>query len=1139
MKFKLLFILFIFSSLKVSAQGLPCRASEENAKVYRNNPSALQEKMDFDMFSKRFALQQSKKSSKADGESYVIPVVFHIYGDVQSGQTVTYQKIVNHLAHLNDDFNGRNDDFNTVEPFFQDRRGTLGIEFKLAKIDPNGGCTNGVVFHPAKNGYGNGGGYDSQIAVDAWDNTKYMNVYIQNDLYNDGQLTNSGVAWYPSTSMTNNNTARVVYNGAYLYDNSSNKEFSAVLTHEFGHFLNLIHTFEGGCSGTDQVDDTPAEDGYHDLGCTPGTNCNGDKVNIENYMGYNGAQGCYKMYTQGQIDRMLAALQHPARVTLWQPQNLIDTGVNATGSSLLASATSFKEAVINDGSFDTSSTISLDGSKEFVMTSGTMVSDTHFTHNFPVGIIPVLTVNSNNQVTITLTGNAMNHDLNDNATGEISFLPAAFTGGTDDLTCNSLFFYLKYADPYGIFFVDMPDVVISSALTWEYFEIAMGDDPAFGGWRFDANELKIETYDKNLVCETGTRNISLLASNVAINAASNFTAPEAYPNQLDLRNAGYTDWDGKTGYVGFDYLIDGATCYGWFKVTVDANGDGYTISEYAYNTEPGATIYTGVTPKVGVVISPDIVYESDENDGSISTTSEISLSTNNATFTKDSGTFTLDTDYTVAGIPDGLTAVLTLQSNSTVVVSFEGKATSHLPANDADVVISFLDDAISGGVAILENPSKSINLKFEIPYGIYYVNNEDYIASASAAEPWDFFDLGIGDETEYGAWLFSPKNLKIETYGKRLVGDDGTRNITLLTEGSIIDSNSNFVAPGSYPNYLDLRTDTYTTWDDQTGYVGFEYTRRGRVCYGWMYVTVDADGEGFTVLGFAYNTKPNDPIAADQQLVTVLAPMNLVVEGDNNELSATITWENYASNATNLIVERSGADNVFTEIANLPSTETTYTDMGLLRDVIYQYRVIAQAFSDYSEYSNVVSITLTEASSSGLSSPIITDGGIYDVGFYANWGLVDDATEYDIEIKNDLGEWITVGSTSEYYYWIGKVESQIIYEFRVRAKNETEFSDWSYAIVNLDELTLVLSTQNYELDNTIFTMYPNPAVNLVKFSFKQNADEITLTIYNTNGVLIDRVKNASSYSVSHLAKGMYIIVVSDGQIFETKKLIVK
>ncbi len=414
--------MLVFSIGKMSAQGLPCRTTEENAKVYRNSPKSLQEKKDFEAFTKTFTLQRKSKTSKtAATPTYVIPVVFHIYGDVQSGKTITYEKIVNHLAQLNDDFNGRNADYQTVEPFFQARRGTLNIEFKLAKKDPNGGCTTGVVFHAAKNGYGNGGGYDDQIAADAWDNKKYMNVYIQNDLYNEGVFNNSGVAWYPDSGMTANNTARVVFNGAYLYDNSYSKEFSATLTHEFGHFLNLIHTFEGGCSGTDEVADTPAEDGQHTLACTPGTNCTGDKVNIENYMGYNGAQGCYKMYTQGQIDRMLAALQHPARITLWQPQNLIDTGVNTTESSLVATGTTFKEAIINDGSFDTASVVTLSGGKTFALSSGTLLAGTHFTHTFPAGITPVVTVNSNGQVTVTLSGKATNHAAAQNTTAGITF----------------------------------------------------------------------------------------------------------------------------------------------------------------------------------------------------------------------------------------------------------------------------------------------------------------------------------------------------------------------------------------------------------------------------------------------------------------------------------------------------------------------------------------------------------------------------------------------------------------------------------------------------------------------------------------------------------------------------------------------
>ncbi|WP_445722349.1 M43 family zinc metalloprotease [Flavobacterium sp.] len=593
--------LIIMSSIGIFAQSTHhCRAQEENAAFYKKNPKALKEHQQFETFTKNYAKNNSNNKA---GESYTVPVVFHIYGDVQSGKTVTYNKIATALNVLNDDFNGLNSDYNTVEPFFQARRSTMNIQFKLAKIDPNGGSTSGVIFHPTRNGYGNGGGYDNQIAADAWDNKKYMNVYIQNDLYNDGSLTNSGVAWYPDISMTNSNLARVVFNGAYLYGNGDS-EFSSTLTHEFGHFLNLIHTFEGGCTGTDQVADTPNEDGNHALSCTPGTNCSGGKVNIENYMGYNGARGCYKMFTQGQVARMLAALQHPARITLWQPQNLIDTGVNATGSSIVSSKSILKEAIANNGTFTDNSTISIIGTKTFAVTSGTMTAGVHYTHTFPAGITPVLTANGNNTITLTLSGQSNNHTTANNATGGITFLAAAFSGGTSGIIASNLNFNFEFYDPYGIFYVNMADVTASDAATWTYFTINKGDDPAFGTWRYAANHYKLETYGKKLVCEANSRNISALNAGAVISQGNNFTPPGAYPNQLDVRTPSYTNWDGKTAYIGFEYTIDGNPCYGWFKVIATSNGSGYTVTEYAYNTQPFGTITAGSTSNGTTVVAP-------------------------------------------------------------------------------------------------------------------------------------------------------------------------------------------------------------------------------------------------------------------------------------------------------------------------------------------------------------------------------------------------------------------------------------------------------------------------------------------------------------------------------------------------------
>lgn len=318
------------SSLRAQEQHpASCRTPEVMQEFYILHPEEAAKEMTARQSSIR-ELKSRPTAITSEPDTYHIAVVFHVYGTTQGGKTVDDALIRGAIDKLNEDFQGRNADFNTVHDQFKPLRATKNISFFLAKLDPEGRPTTGINYYPEASGFANGNGYDALVQADAWDNYRYVNVYVQHDIFGDGTTFNSGVAYYPSSYMSDNKLARIVYNGAYLHTNTD-PEFASVLTHEFGHFFNLIHTFERGCTHpNDEVEDTPPCTSAQ--GCHPSEsanlpqNCYGDLINAENYMDYN--SGCYKMFTRGQIKRVDTALYFPSRITLWQDSTLASTGLS-------------------------------------------------------------------------------------------------------------------------------------------------------------------------------------------------------------------------------------------------------------------------------------------------------------------------------------------------------------------------------------------------------------------------------------------------------------------------------------------------------------------------------------------------------------------------------------------------------------------------------------------------------------------------------------------------------------------------------------------------------------------------------------------------------------------------------------------
>lgn len=279
-------------------------------------------------------LAKTQMAQRAAAVSYTIPVVFHIMGP----QNIADQVFIDAIAQVNRDYGRKGADTGSVYPNFKSIYVDAEMVFALAKRDPNGNCTNGIIRHDNESIYWNqnGGAYNySGTGTNRWPREKYLNVYIVNCIYGTGVTCPTttgtyigGYTYLPGSSPGVNSDA-IVYRSSELSGLSTR-----ALSHEIGHWFNLGHTFgstnsPGSTCGDDGVADTPPTKGV--LSQCPVSNSNscsgsGNLWNVENFMDYS---SCPKNFTQGQVTRMRAAAASATagRNNLWSAANLIATGI--------------------------------------------------------------------------------------------------------------------------------------------------------------------------------------------------------------------------------------------------------------------------------------------------------------------------------------------------------------------------------------------------------------------------------------------------------------------------------------------------------------------------------------------------------------------------------------------------------------------------------------------------------------------------------------------------------------------------------------------------------------------------------------------------------------------------------------------
>jgi Pregnancy-associated plasma protein-A/Secretion system C-terminal sorting domain/Bacterial pre-peptidase C-terminal domain/Fibronectin type III domain len=305
--------LALFSVLIVHAQR-KCASFEHLQQQLASNPQMATQLEAIEQFTRTH--QNSSTIALRGTPVYNIPVVVHVLWNT-SAQNISDAQIQSQIDVLNLDYQLLNSDTGLVPAPFKSVVADCRIQFCLAKRDPSGAATTGIVRKQTTktsfsadndNAKSNSTGGDN-----AWDASKYLNLWVVPDITSGGQTGVLGYAQFPGGAAA---TDGVVIGYKYFGNTGTavapfNKGRTA--THEIGHWLNLHHIWgdEAACAADDLVSDTPLQ-GDKNFGCPsfPHTDAcsGGNGVMYMNYMDYTD-DACMYMFTNGQKSRMYGVLQ--------------------------------------------------------------------------------------------------------------------------------------------------------------------------------------------------------------------------------------------------------------------------------------------------------------------------------------------------------------------------------------------------------------------------------------------------------------------------------------------------------------------------------------------------------------------------------------------------------------------------------------------------------------------------------------------------------------------------------------------------------------------------------------------------------------------------------------------------------------
>lgn len=375
---RLLLTISAFSiSILVTAQTKVCATDQNLQDLKKANPQVEAMLKAFEAQWQQVLLTYNPNDYKTQRQlgkapappKYIIPVVVHVFHN-NGAENITDAQVLSEIAFLNKSFRNLNNDSNNRRAIFKDLAADAEIEFRLAKRDPMGRCTDGIVrYHTPLANDGN----DDLKRQSVWDSKRYFNIWVVGAINKGPGLGVAGYAQFPA----GNGFLSVQTDGIMVIHN----EFGSIgtsfpgqtpnvttSTHEAGHWFGLYHPFqnEDTCGkDNDGVYDTPPTF-YNPTNAYPlrsecGTpnynSCGGTdyryKVNSgdpfkyadlirfaenpdypdmqENYMDYFIGACASNMFTLQQKARMHFTL-NTYRRNLWSAENLVSTGVSDSAS---------------------------------------------------------------------------------------------------------------------------------------------------------------------------------------------------------------------------------------------------------------------------------------------------------------------------------------------------------------------------------------------------------------------------------------------------------------------------------------------------------------------------------------------------------------------------------------------------------------------------------------------------------------------------------------------------------------------------------------------------------------------------------------------------------------------------------------